>query len=389
VRYGGNTMASIQKYSTKKGIKWLYKVYLGIDPQTGKKKYALKRGFESKKSASLACARFEVQASQGVVKKQNNITFAETYQEWYTNYVNTVRESTWNRTAGMFKNHILPLFGNKRLATITTHEIQSAVNQWYRVATANYKRWYNYTVSVFDYGIKQEYVSHNPAKNIILPKKHDTAGDKRPNFWDKNQLIKFFNCINPKKSLDIFTMFRVLAYTGCRRGELLALEWSDIDLKKKTIRINKTLTQGKGGRQIVQAPKTKNSRRTVPIDSKTNYWLKRWKFEQRRLYLMLGFNTNQSHQLVFANTKNGYHSLNTPAKRLKKIIRDNNLNPPITIHGFRHSHISALLSAGVPVTAVQMRVGHSSPEITLSVYSHITAKQSRNAADQLEKYLES
>ncbi|MFT8954778.1 tyrosine-type recombinase/integrase [Liquorilactobacillus satsumensis] len=381
-------MASIQKYSTKKGTKWLYRVYIGIDDQTGKKKYVVKRGFENKKSATLACAKFEVQASNGGIKKQKDILFSEVYQEWYLNYKNTVRESTWNRTEGMFKKHILPYFGEKRIATITTHEIQGAVNAWYAHVTANYKRWYNYTVSVFDYAIKQEYVSRNPAKNIILPKKHDVAGDKLPNFWSKEQLNKFFSCIDPNKNLDIFTMFRVLAYVGCRRGELLALEWNDIDLAKQTIRINKTLTQGEGGKQIVQAPKTRNSRRTVPIDSKTNYWLRRWKMEQRRLYLILGFNTSQPHQLVFANTKNGYHSLNTPAKRLKKIISDNNLKPSITVHGFRHSHISALLSAGVPVTAVQLRVGHASPEVTLSVYSHITAKQSRNAAEKLESYLE-
>ncbi|WP_057741940.1 site-specific integrase [Liquorilactobacillus capillatus] len=381
-------MASIQRYSTKKGIKWLYRVYIGIDEQTGKKKYVVKRGFENKKSASLACAKFEVQVSQGTVRKQNNITFNEVYIEWYANYVNTVRESTWNRTEGMFKNHIIPYFGQKRIATITTHEIQDAVNDWYANTIANYKRWYNYTVAVFDYAIKQEYMNKNPAKNIVLPKKHDVAGDKLPNFWSKEQLNRFFSCIDPNINLDIYTMFRVLAYVGCRRGELLALEWSDIDLNKQTIRINKTLTQGKGGKQIVQAPKTRNSRRTVPIDNRTTYWLKRWKMEQMRLYLILGFNTKKPHQLVFANTKNGYHSLNTPAKRLKKIIRNNNLKPEITIHGFRHSHISALLSAGVPVTAVQLRVGHASPEVTLSVYSHITAKQSRNAAEQLENYLE-
>lgn len=110
--------------------------------------------------------------------------------------------------------------------------------------------------------------------------------------------------------------------------------------------------------------------------------------EQRKLYLMLGFNTNQPHQLVFPNTKNGYKSLNTPSKWLHTIMSEYDLKPAISIHGFRHSHISALLSAGVPVTAVQMRVGHANPSITLEIYSHITAEQSQDAADKLEKYLE-
>lgn len=384
----GITMASIQKYSTKKGIKWLYRVYIGIDEQTGKKKYVVKRGFENKKSASLACAKFEVQVSQGTVRKQNNITFNEVYKEWFTEYVNTVRESTWARTQGMFKNHMLPCFGDKRIATITIHDIQAAVNDWYYQTTANYKRWYTYTNVVFKYAVKQGYIDKNICENISLPKRHEFVGDKTPNFWSKNQLNNFFNCIDPEKELEKFTVFRVFAYTGCRRGELLALEWSDIDLKKQTIRINKTLTQGKRGKQIVQPPKTQKSRRTIPIDSKTTHWLKRWNMEQRKLYLMLGFNTNQPHQLVFPNTKNGYKSLNTPSKWLHTIMSEYDLKPAISIHGFRHSHISALLSAGVPVTAVQMRVGHANPSITLEIYSHITAEQSQDAADKLEKYLE-
>lgn len=241
-------MASIQKYSTKKGIKWLYRVYIGIDEQTGKKKYVVKRGFENKKSASLACAKFEVQVSQGTVRKQNNITFNEVYKEWFTEYVNTVRESTWARTQGMFKNHMLPCFGDKRIATITIHDIQAAVNDWYYQTTANYKRWYTYTNVVFKYAVKQGYIDKNICENISLPKRHEFVGDKTPNFWSKNQLNNFFNCIDPEKELEKFTVFRVFAYTGCRRGELLALEWSDIDLKKQTIRINKTLTQGKRGK---------------------------------------------------------------------------------------------------------------------------------------------
>lgn len=388
VRYGGIIMATIQKYSTKKGIKWFFKIYAGINPQTGKKKYIFKRGFESKKSASLACARFEVQLSQGFTQKPKEIAFGEVYKEWFAEYKNTVRESTCGRTEGIFQNHILPRFGQKRIATISSHEIQEAVNAWYKEVTTNYKRWYNFTAAIFAYAKRQEYIDRNVAENVIIPKQHETIGDKSPNFWSRQQLNKFFNCIDPEREPEIFTLFRVFAYTGCRRGEVLALEWNDIDFKKKTVRVNKTLAQNRTGKQIIQPPKTAHSRRTIPIDDKTVFWLKRWRLEQRRLLLILGFNANDTHQLVFSSTKNKYHSLNTPSKWLKKIIHDNDLKPTITVHGFRHSHISALLSAGVPVTAVQLRVGHASPDITLSVYSHITEEQSRDAAIQLEKYLE-
>lgn len=381
-------MAYLGKYKTKNGEKWQFKIFVGIDQQTGKKKYVTRRGFKTKKEANHASIKYASLADQNKLNiKKDKHRFKDVYPDWYEIYKNTVRESTWNRTDGMFQNHILPAFGDKWIDTITTRDVQLTVNKWFKTTTANYKRWFNYTSSVFEYAIKQEYITKNPTKNVVLPQHKGDYEEQLPNFWSKEQLNKFMGCIDQTKSLNIYTMFRVLAYTGCRRGELLALEWRDFNSDDKTLRIDKTLTQGKGGRQIVQAPKTRNSKRTIPLDAGTVAILKKWHIEQHKIMLMLGYNTLDKRQLIFSNTKNGYHSLNTPAKRLKKIIKDNDLKPSITIHGFRHSHISALLSAGVPVTTVQMRMGHASPEITLGVYSHITKQQSREAVDIFANYL--
>jgi integrase len=381
-------MAYLGKYETKQGTKWQFKIFTGLDPQTGKKKYVTRRGFETKKEANHASIKYASLADQNKLNtKKDKHRFKDVYLDWYEIYKNTVRESTWNRTDGMFQNHILPAFGEKWINTITTRDVQTAVNKWFTSTTANYKRWFNYTSSVMEYAIKQEYMTKNPCKNVILPHNTGQYEETHPNFWSKEQLNKFLGCIDRKNDLDIYTMFRVLAYTGCRRGELLALEWKDFSSKDKTLRIDKTLTQGEHGKQIVQQPKTRNSKRTITLDDGTVSYLERWHHEQHKQMLYLGYNTLNPHQLIFCNKKNGYHSLNTPAKRLKKIIKDNDLKPAITIHGFRHSHISALLSAGVPITTVQLRMGHASPEVTLGVYSHITEQQSRDAVNIFANYL--
>lgn len=381
-------MAYLGKYQTKNGTKWQFKIFVGLDPQTGKKKYVTRRGFETKKEANHASIKYASLADQNKLNtKKDKHRFKDVYLDWYEIYKNTVRESTWNRTDGMFQNHILPSFGEKWINTITTRDVQIAVNKWFDTTTANYKRWFNYTSSVMEFAIRQEYMTKNPCKNVILPNRSGQYKESHPNFWSKEQLNKFLGCIDQQNDMDIYTMFRVLAYTGCRRGELLALEWKDFSSKDKTLRIDKTLTQGEHGKQIVQQPKTRNSKRTITLDAETVAYLERWHHEQHKQMLYLGYNTLNPHQLIFCNTKNGYHSLNTPAKRLKKIIKDNDLKSAITIHGFRHSHISALLSAGVPITTVQMRMGHASPEVTLSVYSNITEQQSREAVDVFARYL--
>lgn len=84
-----------------------------------------------------------------------------------------------------------------------------------------------------------------------------------------------------------YTLFRVLAFCGLRRGECLALTWDDIDFSDKTMRINKTLTQGVKGKQIVQAPKTRKGRRTIVLDEFTIVTLKKWRLKQKQTFLIL------------------------------------------------------------------------------------------------------
>lgn len=382
-------MSTVKKYQDKNGnTRYQFQVYLGVDPQTGKKKSTRRRGFITKKAANIALSRIEVELEQtSSLPVENNILFKEVYGEWYSQYINTVRESTWARTDGMFQNHILPIFGNKRLRTITVNQCQQAVNKWFSEVTYNYTRWYNYLVAIFDFGVKHGYLSKNPAKLITMPKKPDKWGDKPVNFWNKDQLKKFFSCIDPHQELEKYCLFRVLAFAGVRRGECLAITWSDVDFVHQTLRINKTLTQGKRGKQIIQAPKTKKGRRTITLDNTTVGILKRWRNKQREYYLFLGFNTLKPDQLVFANTKNGYKSLNTPGKWLRKIINDNNLSPRITIHGFRHSHCSALFAAGASIKEVQTRLGHEDVATTLNIYTHVTQSQEKEAVQKLANFL--
>lgn len=148
-------MASIKSYETKDGKKlYLFKMYIGIDPQTGKKKQTTRRGFRTKKQATLEASRLELEISQGGIKQENNILFSKVYEQWYQAYVNTVRESTVARVSKMFDNHILPYFGNKRIRTISIAQCQKAINDWFKIASYNYRKWYNYTSMVFDYAVK-------------------------------------------------------------------------------------------------------------------------------------------------------------------------------------------------------------------------------------------
>lgn len=383
-------MASITSYQTGSGEKrYMIQVYQGLDPQTGKSKRVKRRGFKTKKQATLEASRLELAISQGDLKKENNILFKTVYEEWYQNWITTVEESTMVRAENIFINHILPAFGNKRMRTITVVDIQRAVNRWYKEVTQNYRRWFSFTKRVFDFALKRGYITTNPCPLVTMPKnKRRWDDEKEANFWDKAELIRFFSYIDPVEELEKYTLFRLLAISGIRRGECLALTWNDVNFSKPSIKINRTLTQGIGGKQIIQAPKTRGSKREVTLDQRTVFYLKKWRALQKREFLILGFNTLQKGQLVFPNTKNGYKSLNTPGKWLHSIIDVKERHfKPITIHGFRHTAASLMFEAGVSLKEVQTRLGHSSSKTTLDIYTHVTEVQDNEAVEKLANYL--
>jgi len=333
-------MASIKQYTDRNGQKrYQFQLYVGINPQTGKARKTSRRGFKTQKEAALAASRLELEISKGSFdKKDNNILFEQVYHEWYASYVNTVRESTTVRVTKMFDNHILPAFGKKRIRTITLPDVQRALNRWFKEVKVNYKRWYNFANMVFKYAMKQGYITSNPAAMVTMPQRRDNWQRDPNKFWTKEQLLHFFSYIDPVEETEKYTLFRVLAYTGIRRGECLALTWHDINFKQATLSVNKSIAQGTGGKQIIQPPKTNTGKRLITLDAETVRCLKRWRVRQQRVYLMLGFNTMQPGQLIFANTKNGMKSLNTPGKWLHAIIDDKpDEFPRITHHKLRHT----------------------------------------------------
>lgn len=383
----------IKKYTKKDGTTaYMFKAYLGIDQQTGKAIRTTRRGFKSPTEAKTALKKIEYEATQGDVRKeiQNNLTFQDVYDEWFPGYINTVRESTWYKRKKMFENHILPIFGKYRIRTITTSQIQKALNKWFKETTYNYKPWFNYTNKVFKYAILQRYIDDNPATRVIMPKKTEFE-NKTPNFWSKEQLQVFFNYIDPIKDLEKYTLFRVLAFTGIRRAECLALTWDDFNAQKKTLSINKTLAQGIKGKLRINNTKTKKGTRDISLDDLTVKTLQKWHIKERSDFFKRGINIDHPNQLIFPSTKNTFKSLNTPRKWYCKVmdqIENDNVDlPRITIHGFRHTHASTLFAAGASIKEVQERLGHEDAQTTLNIYTHVTEKQDKEVAKKLVNYL--
>lgn len=380
---------TVYSYEIKSGTRWGVDGYLGTDEATGKQINLQKRGFKTKKEAQLYEKRAKVDFESNMYKeKAKNYTFQEVYNLWLPQYHNTVQDSTFHKTKRNFENHILPKFSNLIIAKIKPKVIQLAVNEWYESMT-KYRELFNMFKRVMKYAYTQDWIHSNPCDKVIIPtkKKARKQAKKTKDFYTKPELAKLFEILDDYDNLKWLTCFRLLAYTGIRRGELLALTWDDIDLNHATLSVNKAVTLGIDNKMYVGNPKNESSRRMIDLDHETVRILKQWRKEQAKLLIGFGHNAYKGNQLLFSQVESNKHLNLSAIRNSFKRICDKYDFEMINIHGFRHTHASLLFEAGVSLKDVKSRLGHSDIQTTMNIYTHVTPQSRKETAEKFAKYI--
>ena len=287
---------------------------------------------------------------------------------------------------GIVRLHILPAFGDYKLDKLTTPIIQQQVNKWAdkankgeKGAYANYSFLNNINRRILQYGVTMQVIRHNPARDVIIPRKQQNK-EHKVKFFSNQELKQFLGYLEDldQSSYENFfdyALYKTLLASGCRIGEALALEWSDIDLKKGTISISKTLNRY----QETNTPKSKAGLREIDIDKATVSLLKQYKKRQQVQSWQLG----RSEGIVFTpfTTKYAYACL--LRKRLQCHFKAAGV-PDISFHGFRHTHATIMLYAGIEAKDLQYRLGHSNISMTLNTYVHATKEGAKKAVSIFE-----
>ena len=379
----------IKEYTNKKDNKKYYMIqlYLGKDEITGKVRKTTRRGFKTKKEALLCEAKIKTEIATNGLLNTDVTTFKEIYELWYEGYQHTIKESTLVVNSYVFKL-LLDKLEHIQLKKITLPFCQKIITDYSKeFSLSTVKKIKIYGGMIFDYAVKMKVIYSNPMKDVLLPKKQvDITNNDKDLYYSKDELNHFLKLVDSTNDIKLSAMFRVLAYTGIRKGELQALEWSDIDFTNNTININKTLSINSEHKITVQTPKSKSSIRCISIDEQTKLILKRWKAKQRELFFSLGTRVKKN-QLCFTNDiTNDYLYLNFTNDKLSKICKKHKFKE-IKIHGFRHTHCSLLFESGFTIQEVQDRLGHSDLKTTMSIYAHVTEKQRDNMADKFAKFM--
>ncbi len=378
-------------YIYKRGKKWAYRAYAGKDPITEKDKQVSKSGFLTKKDAQLAAALFERQFHNDEYIQPSKITFNALSDDWEKHYLQTMKAKESSlRARKIALKHIKNEFGEIAIQKISKKAYQDTIDKLSNEFSTNYVSSIHTSANmVFEYAKENKLIKEVPTMDITLPKKKKTVADLekgdsiKQKFLEKEELGEFLNIAkNDGLDGDLLT-FTLLAYTGLRAGEMIALKWSDIDFDNQTLTVYRTYynpTNNKS-KYTLLTPKTQTSHRTITIDKLLIDLLQLHKKEQDEIKKE-NEPFYQDNNFIFATNEGYPKTIKAISIRLKRLLTKSKINKDITPHSFRHTHTSLLIEANVHIKEIQERLGHSDINTTMDIYAHMTKNIKKEASNK-------
>ncbi|MGQ7448950.1 tyrosine-type recombinase/integrase [Streptococcus suis] len=374
---------------TKKNGTIVYRanVYLGTDQITGKKAKTSVTGRTRKEVKQKAKHAQDEFISNGytVTKVVPIKNYQELAELWLESYQLTVKPQTFIATKRMLYNHLIPVFGALKLNKLSVSYIQGFINDL-SSELVHYSVVHSINRRVLQYGVSLQLLPFNPARDVMLPKvpKKENKAIKFIAPEDLKALMAYMEKLANKKFSYFFdyVLYSVLLATGCRFGEVVALEWSDIDLDNGTISITKNYSRLL---KLIGTPKSKAGVRIISIDKKTINLLRLYKNRQRQLFIDTGARVSS---VVFATPLKEYQNMATRQESLDRRITEVGI-PRFTFHAFRHTHASLLLNAGISYKELQYRLGHATLAMTMDIYGHLSMDKEKEAVSYYEKAINS
>lgn len=334
--------------------RWEYCFDLGKDAATGKRQRVTKSGFETRRDAENAMAKALAEYRDRPAKKEEQPmpTFAEFHARWHHEVVSRMHSRKTAECSEEQAQYAIRLFGDTPLDQLTTPQLTIDVNRLLdhggrvtkehpqgRPLSSTTVRHIAFVVQgCLEQAVDWEIIPKNPMKKVRKPKRLK----REPAVVDR---IGFERLLEIAAGMRIYPIIVVAMATGMRRGELLALQWSDIDWSKAAISVSKSLEETKQGLRIKTTKSGRPRRFAIPatvLGVLRDH--RRERDEQRAAY---GADYQHILNLLFARPDGYYYSPDKVGARVKEAMRKAGL-AGVSMHSLRHSHASELLSQGCP-----------------------------------------
>jgi integrase len=362
---------------------WRLKFDLGTDPVSGERRteYVTVKG--TKKDAERELNKRLTQIDGGTYVAKSGETIAEHVRGWLAGS-HDLAETTRERFERLVENQIVPHLGSIELQQLRPAQVST----WHRtlrasggkggrtLAAATVKQAHRVLHLALADALEVEKIGRNVASGRKLPK-----GEKRESvILQQGEIAPVLGALADHWLQPI----AVLAVaSGMRQGELMALAWRSVDLDGGKVHVERSLEETKAHGLRIKKPKTKAGIRTISLPASVIDVLKAHRKRQLELRLALGLGKPGKDALVFCNEAGEPIAPSRVSGAWRDVVKRLKL-PKVRFHDLRHTHASALISAGLDIVAISRRLGHASPVVTLTIYAHHFEKSDAGAAAAIE-----
>lgn len=382
---------------TKRGDSYRIKVSCGYDVN-GKQVVQTKTwkpepdmtARQIKKELDRQCVMFEEECKKGqVVATIKFETFAE---QWFEEYAKINLRNTSFERMKQLTARVYPTIGHLRLDKITGRHIQQFINDLINntsertgrpLARKTVIHHLSFISDVFSYAVKMDMLTYNPCRKVTVPK----GEAKEKYIYTIEEITRIFELLDGENVPTKFRVFFKLAvYSGYRRGELLGLEWKDVDFENNIISVRRTSNYTAKKGVYTDTTKTRKSQRTLKFPQEIMDMLREYKAEQDEQALKCGDKWVETDRLYVK--WNGEPMQNgTPYFWLGEFCEKHDL-PFYGLHSFRHLFASLLVNQGVDIVTVSGALGHSTVSTTSNIYCHMLQESRAKVSDAVSSALD-
>jgi integrase len=361
---------------------WLVRVFMGRDPESGKRKYVNKTVHGTLRDAQAYLSRTQRDRDLGVFFEPSRMTLDGYLDKWLETAAKPkLRAKTHRDYEALLRRYVRPVLGSRPVSKIEPLEIQGLyAGMQERGLSARTVRFTHAVLrAALHQAVKWRLIPQNPAESVDLPRQ--AKGE--------------IQVLNPQQARDFLkgaaedryhVLFAVALTTGMRPSEYLALKWSDVNFSKGTVSVARTLEPIKGGGWRFADTKRARSRRLVKLQASVLRLLSAYRNTQGQERAAANVDAAAA-DLIFVNTSGNPLNERNLVQRNFQVILERAELPRIRLYDLRHTAATLALAAGVPAKVVSEQLGHASVAFTLDTYSHVLPHMQEAAAAQVEALL--
>lgn len=355
------------------------------DAETGKMKKTCKRGFLKKTDAEAYLDKIRYELYTNTYSSQRKMLVRKFCEEWLEAYKPHIRESTYVTYKRIIDQHIVPHIGNEYLTELTPLKIDKMYASLLSEGRLDHKGGLSATFvrhvhrvlyEALNYAVKHRLTAINPAKDATCPrpKKYHAKVYTTKEILNLLEIGKEDPCIEAAVAL--------AAICGMRRGEILALTVEDVNFDEKSIHIEKQYVEV-DKKAVTSRPKSEESNRIISAPQKVFDILRKRIEENARTKALIGEEYTDNRLIVCYDNGMPIRP-RTFTKRFSFFLEKHHLRK-IRFHDLRHSAVTMMIHAGIPLKTISSIAGHSNIGTTADIYAHTLSEDKKEAALQIDR----